>query len=466
MKQLLIGTLICVFVFAACDIAASGTFPIDDISGSNNDDPNINPTIDPPTIDPPTIDPPVDPWSFPVVTELWEPGEYTDDEGTSVTAAYPIDNWRQLQFIGETFLEDDTLLTHTYYLTDDITFPSRDDVPSEYINDYYVVNGFTPIGITSGRFLGDFDGQGYTISDISIIQNVNDSNDKYIGLFGYIGNYPSYDSGIIPMIQNLTLRNAQITGGTHTGTLVGYATYSVIKGVTVEGGAVQGENTVGGLVGTNSNSIISHSGASASVSGNTYVGGLIGYVYQSNSTRAKVMSNYATGDVTGTSTDIGGLIGSVYNVSKENGIIIENNYSLGTVSSTNKQVGGLIGSVGRINDTLQKSTITTNYSRSEVTGSVDVGGLIGYTYMYIQNSKLPDTDSSTLTNNFWDLSANSGNPPSGIYPSYGVGNPATNINATSLTPTTADDFTGFVFSTTEGWNTPADGAWPTLYWQE
>jgi len=435
MKQLLIGTLICVFVFAACDIAASGTFPIDDISGSNNDDPNINPTIDPP----------VDPWSFPVVTELWEPGEYIDDEGNSVTDAYPIDNWRQLQFIGETFLEDTTLLTHTYYLTDDIIFPSRDDVPSEYINDYYVVNGFTPIGTSNERFFGNFDGQGYTISDISIIQNVNVPGDHLVGLFGYTGVYVSYNSGIIPMIQNLTLRNAQVTGGGSVGILVGAATYSVIKGVTVEGGAVQGEDVVGGLVGSNSHSIISHSGASASVSGNDYVGGLIGSahklgpLHQVTSAQTKVISSYATGDVTG-ELRTGGLIGDAVRVT------IENNYSLGTITGS-EDVGGLIGKE-------EASTITTNYSRSEVTGSVDVGGLFG------------STNTSTLTNNFWDPSANSGNPPSGSYPSYGVGNPETDANATPLTPTTADDFVGFVFSTTEGWNTPADGEWPTLYWQE
>ena len=445
-KQLLTGTLICVFVFAACDATVSGTVPIDDISGSNNDDPNINPTIDPPTIDPP-VDPPVDPWSFPVVTKLWEPGEYIDDEGTTVTGAYPIDNWRQLQFISETFLEDNTLLTHTYYLTDDITFPSRDtDVPDEHNNDTYVTAGWTPIGLYSLPFTGNFDGQGFAVTDISIIQNVNYSNDKIMGLFGRIGddnNVPVEDR---PLIRNLTLRNVNmtvtgLTGTTAIGSLAGEISYTVVKKITVENGSIQGTAfETGGLIGKASNSDISHSGASASVTGQGSLGGLIGSAVGST-----VQLCYATGDVTGTHNGVGGLVGSLLF-----GSTIENTYALGTVSTSDSGVSGLAGFT-------VASTITTSYSRSRVFAPEYVGGLIGY---------ISDLSLYPPRNNFWDPSANSGTPPSGIYPSYGIGNEGNNNGATPLTSPTSASFTGFVFSTTEGWNTPADGEWPTLYWQE
>ena len=434
MKQLLIGTLICVFVFAACDIAVLGTVPVDDISGSNNDDPNINPTIDPPTIDPQTIAL----WAFPVVTELWEPVEYTNDEDITVTDAYLIDNWRQLQYIGENFTTNADLLEHTYYLTADITFPSRvdTDVPDTHKSDSYTKDGFVPIGFDSLPFTGNFDGQGFAITNISIIQNINNKDDyysnRYVGLFGSI-------SGTTPVIQNLTLRNAQVTGGNNVGILVGFASHAIVKRIIIEGGSVQGEEAVGGLIGKSSDSTVSHSSASASISGMNNVGGLIG-----GAENTTIELNYATGDVTG-ANNTGGLIGSAYRAK------VENNYSLGTVNSPGTRTGGLIAIA-------QITEITTNYSRSEVLGAIDVGGLIGY------------TNNAPLVNNFWDISANSGTPPSNSYPTSGVGSPLSNMSnpgAAPLTSPTAASFTGFTFgSTTEGWNTPADGEWPTLYWQE
>ena len=453
MKQLLIGTVLCVFVFAACDATVSGTVPVDDISGSNNDDPNINPTIDPPTIDPPTIDPPtIDPqtialWAFPVVTKLWEPGEYTDDEGISVTDAYPIDNWRQLQFISENFKTNADLLEHTYYLTADITFPSRDiaTVPETNKDDPYVTDGWIPIGdyyyddsnTFVEAFTGNFDGQGHTISNIHIIQNVHSENGGQIGFFGGIGGFNASQNGITPLIHDITFRDAHVTGSSeNSGILAGYIQHSDIKNVTIENGFIQGAGNTGGLIGSSRQSTISHSSSSAVVTGDYSVGGLIGY-----GVSISVKSNYATGNVTGTNINVGGVIGQAQ-YSK-----IENNYALGTVNSTSSRIGGLVGHS-------DSSTLNTNYSRSKVSGIESIGGLAGRAF------------SSTLTNNFWDVSANSGIPPSGSYPIYGVGNLGSDDGAAPLTPTTADDFVGFVFSTTEGWNTPADGAWPTLYWQE
>ena len=451
MKQLLIVTAICVFVFAACDAAVSGTLPIDDINGSNNDDPNINPTIDPP------VDPPVDPWSFPVVTELWEPGEYTDDESVTITGAYPIDNWRQLQFIGETFLEDPTLLTHTYYLTADITFPSRDvNVPAEFEADSYVVDGFTPIGseINDGvesyilPFTGNFDGQRFSISDLHIIQNVHHYLNRYAGLFGRIGDNIDVPVEDRPLIRNLTLRNVNVTGSQSSGALAGLTKYSVVRKIIVEGGSVQGTAIIGGLIGEASNFDISHSSASASVSGSHTVAGLIGGVITGN-----VTSSYATGDVTGDVTgnvtgpfsNFGGLIGFA---SDSN---IENTYALGTVSVSGNKIGGLVGFA-------ITSTITTSYSRSRVFGLTNVGGLVG-----------SGVFSEALLDNYWDASPRTEDLPNDaayVYPAFGIGNLGSDDGAAPLTPTTAANFTGFVFSTTEGWNTPADGEWPTLYWQE
>lgn len=46
--------------------------------------------------------------------------------------------------------------------------------------------GFTPIGGGGGSFSGSFDGNGFTISNLTINQDVNDFYSQYVGLFGRV----------------------------------------------------------------------------------------------------------------------------------------------------------------------------------------------------------------------------------------------------------------------------------------
>ncbi|WP_076571599.1 YDG domain-containing protein [Janthinobacterium sp. TND4EL3] len=148
---------------------------------------------------------------------------------------------------------------------------------------------FVPVGTgASSAFSGSLDGAGHTISGLVVNRPASD----FAGLFGYVSNGAS--------VRNVGLEGGSITGRDYTGALVG-----ANQGGTVSGNFstvnVTGNNFVGGLVG-NSTGTISNNYASGAVTGADGVGGLLG------SNVGSVSNNYSTGQVTG-STNTGGLLG-------------------------------------------------------------------------------------------------------------------------------------------------------------
>ena len=103
-------------------------------------------------------------------------------------------------------------------------------------------NGFTPIGNTTNKFKGNFEGGGKTISNITI----NRPSNSYVGLFGVV-------SG--STIKGLTLDTTTVKGYSGTGTLVGYAIDADIYEIVVKDidvtttGTESGHSNTGGLVG-------------------------------------------------------------------------------------------------------------------------------------------------------------------------------------------------------------------------
>ena len=235
------------------------------------------------------------------------------------------------------------------------------------------LEGFNPIGgISPYIFKGIFLGQSYKITGLVINRDTD-----YNGLFGWIV------SGV--RVQDLGLEGGSVRGGSYTGALVGrngtefgdagkiancYATLSVtgtsyVGGLIGAGGVTNSYATgtvtgtdrdVGGLIG--SGGAIS-SWATGAVTGKGAVGGLIG-------SGGTVSDSYATGAVTGTSC-AGGLVGACGVCSR-----ISNSYATGAVTGTSS-VGGLVGFHG-----YEDCTISKSYATGAVTGSsVYVGGLVG-----------------------------------------------------------------------------------------
>ena len=260
--------------------------------------------------------------------------------------------------------------------------------------------GFVPIGgaaatvsppgavFNGTQFTGTFDGQSHTVSNLTI----NQPNTSYVGLFGYTGTGST--------IQNVGLVGGSVSGASYVGGLVGYNNGGTINNSYATGG-VNGTSEVGGLMGLNAGTISnSYATGSVSTSGNvtqTYndVGGLVGWNYGGTINNSHATGNVsatgsmsATGSVSGSSY-VGGLVGfNTGAISK--GYATGNVSAMGSVSG-NSFVGGLVGE--NINGaTGPVSSISNSYATGSVnaTGSVGgnsyVGGLTGANGGTISNS--------------------------------------------------------------------------------
>lgn len=154
--------------------------------------------------------------------------------------------------------------------------------------------GWEPIGNIYDRFTTTFNGQGHTITGLTI----NRPSLEYIGLFGALG-----EGG---EIVELALEDVDISGNNRVGGLLGYQDYAQIMNCYVTG-SVAGNSNVGGLVGYNGfSSAIINSYATASVSGSSSVGGLVGF--ESAST---ITSSYWNIDAGGPDNGLGEGLTSV-----------------------------------------------------------------------------------------------------------------------------------------------------------
>ena len=152
-------------------------------------------------------------------------------------------------------------------------------------------NGFRPLGNETTPFNGSFDGGAYTISNF--YSNFTDCD--YVGLFGYVEDAD---------IGNLGMDQLNISGGNYTGSLIGYANNTTIVKTFVRSNySLEGNNVAGGLFGSFNNGTINESYARINVTGTTY-GGIVGTLND-----AVVNYTYSSGDVTGG----GGLIESQTN---------------------------------------------------------------------------------------------------------------------------------------------------------
>jgi hypothetical protein len=234
---------------------------------------------------------------------------------------------------------------------------------------------FTPIGTSPQPFTGSFNGQGYTISNLSI----NLPTTLYIGLFGVIDG---------ATITNIGLLHVAVSGNNWgVGSLAGAQESGSISQVYSTGSVSGGGNSaaVGGLVGFQQGGSISQAYSTSTVTcapssptsdpGSAYVGGLVGYQGGGSISLA-----YSTGSISA-SYEAGGLVGD------QAGGSISDAYSTGSVSGYD-YVGGLVGYQ-------QVGSITQAYSTGSVSGTYyDEGGLVGYQYSGSTSSSFWDTTTS------------------------------------------------------------------------
>ncbi len=223
-------------------------------------------------------------------------------------------------------------------------FQLRADIDlSEYTGDAYNIIGTDSM---NGSFTGVYDGNNHTISNLSI----NSLREKYTGLFGYMTGE----------VMNLGLINPEVfSQGSHVGALAGYLFAGTITNCYVEGANVSGDDYVGGLVGTCAGRL-NRSYSTGIIIGDSYVGGLIGIVDDSTVNRC-----YSKASVSG-NMEVGGLAGKTVDEQS----VVSSCYATGSVNG-GRYVGGLVGQV-------QSGRAYKSYSTGSVSGDQDVGGFTGY----------------------------------------------------------------------------------------
>lgn len=210
-----------------------------------------------------------------------------------------------------------------------------------------------PMGDTSHDFAGTFDGQGHTISNLTLGTADAPITGELAGLFGvvegtvknlfldevsvnanvgyYVGGLVAYAVGPIENCHITKLDMDAVASG--VGGLIGYAT----SGNSIYGCSVSGEiavksgcQGVGGFIGSmGKNAQITYSGATVSVTApkerSTNAGGFIGRGNGERAARAIVKNCYSKGAVTG-GAYAGGFTGSMA------GMDIQNCYATGNVT--------------------------------------------------------------------------------------------------------------------------------------
>ena len=218
-----------------------------------------------------------------------------------------------------------------------------------------------PIGNTTNKYMGTFDGNNKTITNLYI-----NANQEYSGLFGYT---------FISTIKNLTFVNANVTNtNSFTGILVGYGyggTYQNI--MTSTSCEVNGGDVTGGIAGKlagNAYNCVNY----ATVQGKEQVGGL--FSSYDSSTSITACANY--GKVTASSQWVGGLVGYF------NSGTIQDCANYGDVKGANR-VGGMAGFVssGKIQNVFSYGNVSATNSTQYIgmafgSGSGATAGMVAY----------------------------------------------------------------------------------------
>ena len=341
----------------------------------------------------------------PVLNENREGGLGTDKSPYEISTATELKNFRDL-----VNREGGNPDAHAK-LMNDINLSS---VCGPMLDDGQPVS-WTPIGNSEeNAYTGTFNGAGHTISGLYIDRSAN-----YQGLFGrvnggtvqnlsvsgsvkgddYVGGVVGQNGG---SVENCYNTGAVNSSGNRVGGVVGYNS-RIVKNCYNTGAVNSSGNWVGGVVGVNSGSVTNcynTVNGTVTVTGNDYVGGVVGY----NSSNGTVENCYNTVKVTGSSdySYIGGVVGqnfgpveNCYNTGsvtvtgsdgRVGGVVgwnsgpVKNCYNTGTVSDgtgTDDCVGGVVG--------LNGGTVENCHNIGEVSGKISVGGVVGFNSGPVKN---------------------------------------------------------------------------------
>jgi hypothetical protein len=303
---------------------------------------------------------------------------------------------------------------------------------------------FVPVGNIDTPFTGQFDGQGDTISSLTVALVVAGQFTRLMGMFGVIGT-----QGVV---RNLDISGTESTAPTHMavvyiGLLAGINNGTVLRVNTSGTVLSSGPNSpvllflsiAGGLAGTNAGSIL-RSSSSAAVTANGAPGGLVG----TNS--GLISQSFATGPVVSSgllAEGGGGLAGAntgTIDQSYATGSTVFQSYCQGAVGTPCGGAALVVSNTG---------TITQSFATGPVTQPAY--GPIG----------IARANTGTIANDvYWDTET-TGAPVGVVY-----GTPISAANGLSTAQMSMPaSFVGYDFGPTGVWAMPAGATHPVLRWQ-
>lgn len=230
--------------------------------------------------------------------------------------------------------------------------------------DLSVYENWEPIGAYGAAFTGQFDGNGFTISSLTINADYVGNETVYYGLFGYISG--ASDENIYT-IKNLVITNASVdvkcsenaTAKTRTGILVGFCSSASVFNC-----AVTGKVCVEGF-------LISE------------VGGIVGRCVWSDISRCV---NYADVNASANSNSAELFVGGISGIAKQSGEQRCCNYGNISVKGENASKTCIVKMGGIDGDGSENISLTDSYNRGDL--SVDfstpqtyMGGISGESYI-------------------------------------------------------------------------------------
>ena len=252
------------------------------------------------------VDPNVNVWDGTVATAFESGDGFKNSPYTISTAA-------QLAYLAQQVNAGESYSGKYFKLTKDLALADKK---------------WTPIGAGySTPFKGNFDGNNHEIFGLKV-----ETDDWYVGLFGciYSGSIKNikicsgsvktsvgFAGGIVGNLDNSTMENCtasvNVSGSGNVGGLVGNISGSTVSNCHFLSGEIVGNNSyVGGIVGHVQNSdksTVKDCSANASVKGSECVGGLCGWFGNGDHEFSKCTMK---GSVTVTNNSCGGLVGSLY----------------------------------------------------------------------------------------------------------------------------------------------------------
>ena len=219
-------------------------------------------------------------------------------------------------------------LNKYYKVMDDI-----DASPTSNPN-YNSGEGWLPRGTVGSNFVGQLDGNGFTIYNLYI----NRPNTDYVGLFGYVNGDWSTP------LKNISI-TGDITGQDYVGMVVGFVYYGNITDC--EGlGIVTGRDNIGGIIGT----------------------------YRHG--HFNLLNPTFTGVINGRN-NVGGIIGVL---SDGNPATLDNSTQNVTVNISGNNGGCVCGYMGRGRGTIQNCKVLLGNTINASETSDNIGGVVGYAY--------------------------------------------------------------------------------------